>query len=161
MTTKQCFKCKKILPLELFYKHPMMADGRVNKCKECNKADVRNNRADKLNYYLEYDRARANIPKRVNARSAYSNTANGKLSHSLSKKKWIENNLLKRSASTIIGNAIRDGKLTKQYACSVCGEDKKRIHGHHDDYAYPMTVRWLCQKCHIAWHKLNGSGVNG
>lgn len=161
MTTKQCFKCKKILPLDLFYKHNMMADGRVNKCKECNKADVRKNRADKIGYYLEYDRARANIPKRVKAREKYSKTEIGKRVLLNAKKKWTENNLIKRAASHIVGNAVRDGKLIKQYVCSACGEDKKRIHGHHDDYSYPMTVRWLCSKCHCYWHKLNGSGING
>ena len=41
---KKCFKCERTLPVEQFYKHPQMADGRVGKCKECNKADVRGNR---------------------------------------------------------------------------------------------------------------------
>jgi len=47
---KKCFKCKAVKPLEDFYKHPMMADGRVNKCKECNKKDVNKNRLPVLLY---------------------------------------------------------------------------------------------------------------
>lgn len=40
---KKCFKCGLILPINSFYKHPQMNDGHVNKCKECNKKDVREN----------------------------------------------------------------------------------------------------------------------
>ena len=40
---KNCFKCGETLPLTEFYKHPKMLDGHVNKCKKCNKADVRGN----------------------------------------------------------------------------------------------------------------------
>ena len=30
----------------------------------------------------------------------------------------------------------------------------------HDDYAKPLSVRWLCGKCHTAWHQENGEGLN-
>lgn len=45
--------------------------------------------------------------------------------------------------------------------CEVCGmppairSGRQRIHGHHDDYNYPLKVRWLCQLHHHEWHKTN------
>lgn len=41
MSNKKCFKCNFEKPLDLFYKHPQMPDGHVNKCKECNKKDTK------------------------------------------------------------------------------------------------------------------------
>jgi ribosomal protein S27AE len=159
--SKICFKCKVTKPLTEFYKHPQMPDGRVNKCKDCNKEDVRKNRADKIDYYLEYDRSRANPPKRVNARIEYAKTENGKSSAKKSQAKWKESNQIKRSANLIVNNYVRDGKLVKSSFCENCGKDGCRIHGHHDDYAYPLSVRWLCAKCHTDWHNINGEGLNG
>ena len=64
---KQCFKCKAVKPLSDFYKHNMMADGHVNKCKECNKNDVTEHRNKNLEKIREYDRARGKEPKRIKA----------------------------------------------------------------------------------------------
>ena len=158
---KKCFKCGEIKPLSDFYKHPQMPDGHVNKCKECNKRDVRENRAAKVEYYREYDKKRFRDDPKVLARNKrYQSSEAGKASTAKSKTKWAANNPIKRGANLMVCNAVRDGKLEKRRSCSECGFGG-RIHGHHDDYAFPLIVRWLCSKCHTAWHKENGPGKNG
>lgn len=159
--SKICFKCNVEKPLNDFYKHPKMFDGYVNKCKECNKVDVKENRLNNIDYYREYDKGRMNKPERVLARLNYSNSEAGKESHRKARKAWIESNTIKRASQLIVKNAVKNGTLIKKNECEVCNASEVRIHGHHDDYAYPMTVRWLCPKCHFEWHKKNGSGING
>jgi len=140
---KQCFKCKKDKPLNDFYKHPKMADGRVNKCKECNKLDVRENRKRRIEYYRAYDNQR------------------GSRQTEEYRRRYKANNPIKNGARTMVGNAIRDGKLKKPDTCEACGDNHRRIHGHHDDYAKPLEVRWLCPPCHFAWHGEHGEAANG
>lgn len=161
MESKKCFKCGEVKILSMFYKHPQMEDGRVNKCKECNKLDVRKNRAAKIDYYREYDRQRFQDDPRVSARHRkYQKTEKGKESCNKSKAAYNRRNPIKRGASHMVCNAVRDGKLAKPEDCECCGSKPKRLHGHHDDYAKPLNVRWLCPGCHTKWHKENGPGLN-
>jgi hypothetical protein len=70
---KTCFKCGVHKPLTDFYVHPAMGDGRLNKCKECTRNDVRKNYADNVDRYREYDRKRGyrpGPPEKVKARMA-------------------------------------------------------------------------------------------
>jgi hypothetical protein len=57
-------------------------------------------------------------------------------------------------ASFALRTAIRAGRIERPATCSECGF-AGRTHGHHDDYAKPLVVRWLCPKCHQYWHKHN------
>lgn len=58
MRIKKCFKCKRKKEKTGFYKHSLMADGRLGKCKECAKKDVRENYHKRREQYAEYDRKR-------------------------------------------------------------------------------------------------------
>ena len=137
---KTCFKCGLTKPREDFYRHPMMADGRLGKCKECAKRDVRANYAKRVEQYRQYDRYRFhNNPKR--RADIYAAT----------KRKMLREPI-KTEARNMVSRAIRSGKLVKQ-PCEDCGAEK--VEAHHDDYSKPLQVRWLClehhRKLHGAW----------
>jgi len=133
---KICFKCGGKKPLYDFYKHPEMADGHVNKCKECNKQDVRKNYAEKREQYAAYERERWGRPERRAATVVY---------HQKNK----ANNPAVFAAYAAVAYAIRSGRLTK-LPCYNCGS--KRSQAHHPDYSKPLDVVWLCRTCHLAAH---------
>ncbi len=49
--------------------------------------------------------------------------------------------------------ALRNGSVIRPGSCEDCGIACVP-HGHHDDYAKPLDVRWLCAKCHAAVHRV-------
>jgi hypothetical protein len=57
---KVCFKCNALKPINDYYKHPLMADGRLNKCKDCTKNDTKRNYEKNISKpeYIEKERAR-------------------------------------------------------------------------------------------------------
>jgi len=159
--SKSCFKCGVHKPLSEFYKHKMMADGHLNKCKDCAKKDVRQNRDANLDYYKEYDRQRSNNPERVAERSDYAQSEAGKRANAEAKKRWIESNLIKRAAQVMFRNRARNRPELIKHECESCGIRDVQLNAHHDDYSKPLDVRFLCGKCHSKWHKEHGSGLNG
>lgn len=138
--TKECFKCGVIKPLTDFYKHPRMKDGRFNKCKECNKKDVRKNRKDKIDYYRSYDAGR------------YKNDPSVKQRISKAASDWNARHPDRYKAHYLLNNAVRDGRLMRPDQCQECGVTG-RLHGHHHDYTKPLDVEWLCPPCHFARHQ--------
>ena len=138
--SKSCFKCGETKPLSAFYKHKQMADGHVNKCKECNKFDVRKNRALRVDYYREYDKSRGN-------RQSYEYVKEYRLRYPN-----------KYKAHCMVHNSIKAKKLYKE-PCVVCGTDENVV-AHHNDYLKPLNVVWMCQAHHCQWHKENGEGLN-
>lgn len=149
MSSKRCFKCQQDLPVESFYKHSGMSGGLLGKCKECAKNDVRKNRAANLDYYKAFDRGRAMLPHRVEARKRYSQTEAGKRAHQKALRKQVELHPEKRKARQAVSNAIRDGRMFPM-PCIVCG---KNAEAHHPDYSQPLYVIWLCTTHHREVHK--------
>jgi hypothetical protein len=133
---KTCFRCGVEKPASEFYKHPQMDDGRLGKCKECNKLDVRENYAKKRERYRKYERKRFNDPKR----RAYCLEAN---------KIHRRRNPEKTRARQAFAYAVKSGRLERK-PCEVCGSIKSQ--GHHDDYSKPLDVKWLCFKHHRERH---------
>lgn len=135
---KKCFKCDVTKPLSDFYKHAQMADGHLNKCKSCNKADVQSNYRANKPHYQEYYRQRNLTPERKDAKKRYLDKQ---------KQKYPQ----KYTARNMVNAAVRDGKIIKPDCCSEC-KKKCSPHSHHDDYLKPLEVRWLCVQCHARHH---------
>lgn len=136
---KTCKKCGLEKELTEFYKHSAMSDGRLGKCKECTKKDVKEHRLANIDRIREYDRKRGNRQSPQYLREY---------------RKTFPN---KYAAHVLVGNCVRDGKLFKE-PCEICGSEN--VHAHHDDYAKPLNVRWLCAAHHKQWHAENGEGAN-
>lgn len=139
MHFKRCFKCGAEKPLTEFYKHKGMADGHLNKCKDCTKSDNLKHRWKNIDGAREYDRDRGNRQDPEYLKS------------------WRTKFPNKYRAHISLNNALRDGKIVK-LPCEICGCE--RSVAHHDDYSKPLNVRWLCQAHHKQWHRDNGEGIN-
>jgi len=134
---KECFKCKTVKPLEEFYKHSAMADGHLNKCKECTKKDVGQHREQNLEKVRAYDRERGKNKERLKA-AVEINRA------------WRAEDKRRMAAHNAVSRAVRNGHLFRE-PCIRCGESKSLAH--HEDYDKPLDVVWLCQPCHKQRHK--------
>ncbi|UOF78436.1 restriction endonuclease paci restriction endonuclease [Caudoviricetes sp.] len=133
---KECFKCKVVKPLDEFYKHSQMADGHLNKCKQCTKKDVGEHREKNIEKVRAYDRERGKNKGRIQAQVQIT-------------KAWREEDRRRSRAHSAVARAIRSGALVRQ-PCESCNDESSVAH--HDDYDKPLSVRWLCQACHKRHH---------
>lgn len=137
---KECFKCSKVKSLQEFYKHDLMADGHLGKCKECAKKDATEHRNKNIDRIRKYDRQRGKLPHRIKKSAEYT-------------RKYRKIYPLKYAAQILLNNSIRDGKVKKPKNCSICNR-KTKIYGHHNDYYKPLDVIWVCQICHKKIHRM-------
>lgn len=150
---KRCFKCQCDKPADDFYRHPKMKDGRLGKCKECTKTDVKRHRQENLEVIRSYDRKRGNVPHRVAARKDYAKTPEGRLSHAKAMTSYKERFPERDWARTTLSNAVRDGKVSPWPVCAV-PDCCVKPEGHHPDYSRPLDVVWLCGKHHREVHAM-------
>ena len=140
---KVCKRCGERKRITDFYAHSQMADGHLNVCKPCFRKGALKYRRDNIEYVKAYDRERDRLPHRVALRK--------KLAPRYRDRRYGQRDPVKRAANVIVGNAIRDGRLQKG-RCKICGKTKG-LHAHHEDYAKPLEVTWLCRKHHGERHR--------
>jgi len=130
---KICFKCGVQKELSEFYVHPQMADGHLNKCKECNKKDTKN-RQDILRNdpnWLDSERTRG----RKKYHRLYIGTGKAKPHNN---KAWQNKYPEKKIASSRSSHVRRPG-----------------FEKHHWSYNEPhyKDVVWLTKKHHMKAHR--------
>jgi hypothetical protein len=114
-----------------------MADGHLNKCKACAKADVKADyRANPL-AHRAYEQAREQTPER-------------KAQKLETQRRHRANNVVQTRARQITAVALKTGRLMPQ-PCEHCGSIEK-VEAHHEDYFKPLEVMWLCFNCHRKHH---------
>ena len=109
-----------------------------NECKPCIRARVIANRAEKVEYYRAFDRARGRDPKR-------------KAQFIAKQRRMRAANPLMQRAQGRLRAAVIKGFIAKGQCCESCG--KIPVEAHHDDHSKPYEVTWLCPVCHAARHK--------
>lgn len=137
LSSKTCFKCNAHLPISEFYPHPEMADGHLNKCKECAKKDANMHRLKNIEKIRLYDRERAKNPERMKACAEI-------------RKAWVASDKRIMKCHNAVARAVRSGSLTRE-PCIICGSEKSIAH--HESYNHPLSVVWYCQPHHSARHK--------
>jgi len=148
MSEKICRQCGVSKNLDLFYTHPQMADGHLNKCIECVKARICKYGKDNPEKVRIACREKMRRPKYRALNKAWL-AANPERAQAI-QDRWLEKNFDKRKAEWTFRNAVRDGKVIKadhcqhESGCTVID----RLEGHHPDYSKPLEVVWLCLTHH-------------
>jgi len=62
-------------------------------------------------------------------------------------KRFAEMEIVRLRARSSVNAAVKAGTLRKPERCERC-LGAGRLTGHHEDYARPLAVTWLCDSCH-------------
>lgn len=99
---KECRECHIEKPLSDYYRHAMMRDGHLNKCKPCVRSRVRRHRDENIDRIRAYDRKRG----------------------------YREYDAVKAAARRKVNHELAAGRLVRK-PCVRCGDVKAEAH-HED-----------------------------
>jgi arginine utilization protein RocB len=133
---KKCISCGENKEISCYYVHAGMADGYLNKCKDCAKKEAKKNYQNNRDRYQKYEQKRFKNPERKAKLLIYQRRRRAK-------------NKVKDWARQVTARAVKSGKIVK-LPCQVCGDINSEAH--HTDYTDPYNVQWLCFKHHREAH---------
>jgi hypothetical protein len=129
-TGKRCNRCGVVKLYEDFYRYAPAKDGLQRVCKPCH---IEANRRSALRHPETRAAAAARRPREARLARSYA---------------WKAANRDKVRAHDKVLKALRSGKLTRPDRCERCGDEERQIVAHHEDFARPLDVVWLCVPCH-------------
>lgn len=109
-------------------------------CKQCVRDKSTANRLMKIDYYRQYDRARASMPHRKQKNREIG-------------ARWRRTFPMRRKAQVALNNALRDGRVNAWPVCAL-PECACQPEAHHTHYDAPLEVVWLCSTHHKQAHAL-------
>lgn len=152
---KQCFKCKQTKPLSEYYTHKAMADGHLNKCKECTRKDVKVGTVPRV--CLECNKEFMAVSTEVKRRGGGAKTCSRKCYYKRMRKLLDVKFAKKETYSTVHKWVYKNnGKASK---CDMCGV--KEAPAYHwsnksGEYRQDLEDWWeLCAKCHHAYDDIH------
>jgi len=157
MDTKECSVCRERLRLSCFSKNRTTKDGLQYRCKRCAREYHYANQERILESRREYRiKNHAEVLRKQRARAERGREEKRKYNASpaarASAKKWAIANRHKTRAHSYLHYRV-DVAETAPTECQMCG-DEKPLHMHHHDYAEPLSVDFLCPRCHGFVHRV-------
>lgn len=123
-------------------------------CKACHSEANKRLRAQNLERYRAAERERSYTPRaRALARVWHAKHAAERIADS--QERFRANKARYQAqvdARRAVRNAMARGDLKRPALCERCGEVPPKD-AHHDDYAKPLEVMWLCRACHGVRHR--------
>ena len=140
---QKCSACEMLLDLSEFYKSSKSSIGIKTQCKNCFRKKEKLKRLNNLEEQRRKDRekwakrqARAVKKEKITIPAL-----------------CLEEVKKRKAARGRVYDAVLRGDLVKPTTCERCNKETTSLHGHHEDYDFPLVVDWLCRRCHFDRHK--------
>ena len=147
--TKRCQKCGRIKEMARFAVTRANPDGKSSRCRECSNKRGAQFRAENPHYGREWAARNAEALRDYHKQYYRAHRSTTLERRARSRRDHPDRYAAHRATT----KAISRGALVRQ-PCEFCGATED-VHAHHEDYARPLDVHWLCRSCHGRLH--NGS----
>lgn len=135
---KTCITCKRVKNESEFHKDRSRKEGLSPRCKPCACAQTK-----------RYYRSNSGVWRRLSTETKRRGNRRYNAKHPG-----------RLRAHRIVDGELRSGRMKRGECERLSADCSGKVHAHHDDYAKPVEVRWLCARHHREWHKENGPGLN-